>query len=362
MRVVPHFMMCVVMLASMPLPAENLEWKGQLSSQITEKCNDNKWRTDVGIQYVPQLKLSRTLSPASLFDTEVAFHGFIQTHDNISSENLKLYRFNIRYATTQSETQIGLQKINFGPAQLLRSLMWFDRLDPRDPLKITEGVYGIRYKYTALNNANFWLWGLYGNRKTKGYEAFPTVREKPEMGGRIQFPVPEGEMALTAHYRRASTGTDEYNESRIGLDGRWDIVIGTWFETVIQRQPTSYLPGSWEKMTTLGVDYTFGIGNGLYAVVEHMGTQMSSAFWQSDEESQMTAIMVSYPLTLFDNLTVFGFYSWKTKDFYSYLGWLRTYDKFIINLSLYNYPASAMATTSTLGTGYGAQLMLIYNH
>jgi len=54
-----------------------------------------------------------------------------------------------------------LQKINFGSATLFRLLMWFDRIDPRDPLKLTDGVYGLLLRYYFHNNTNIWLWGLY---------------------------------------------------------------------------------------------------------------------------------------------------------------------------------------------------------
>ena len=76
---------------------------------------------------------------------------------------------------------------------LLRPLMWFDRIDPNDPLQLTEGVYGLLLKYTFLNNANIWLWGLYGNDDPKGWEAVPTQRKSAEYGGRLQAPFLSGE-------------------------------------------------------------------------------------------------------------------------------------------------------------------------
>jgi hypothetical protein len=52
-----------------------------------------------------------------------------------------------------------LQKINFGSASMLRPLMWFDQMDPRDPLQLTDGVWGLLGRYYFLNNANIWLVG-----------------------------------------------------------------------------------------------------------------------------------------------------------------------------------------------------------
>jgi len=347
--------------------AVELDMRGQFSTQLTRRYSDDEWLVNAGMQYIPQLQLSQTISSVNIFDLDLSYHGFIHTDQEVSWDNLKLYRFNVRYATEQSETQIGLQKINFGPAQLLRSLMWFDRLDPRDPMKITEGVYGLRYRYNLLNNANIWLWGLYGNDEPKGYEITPTAAKKPEFGGRVQTPVPMGEMAVTFHSRQAeNTESDRiFRENRIALDGRWDVFIGAWFEAVIQHQDISS-PYNYTKMLTLGLDYTFGIGNGLYVVAEHMINRYTNELIGyddiTDQDIQMSAIMLNYPLTFFDNLMLIEFYSWETKDFYQYLGWQRIYDNIVVNLALFHFPETRLSTINTVGGGYGAQLMLIYNH
>ena len=81
--------------------------------------------------------------------------------------------------------------------------MWFDRIDPRDPLQLTDGVWALLLRYFFLNNANIWLWGLYGNDDVKGWEFLPTVKDDIEFGGRIQVPVPLGELGLSYHHRRA---------------------------------------------------------------------------------------------------------------------------------------------------------------
>ena len=90
----------------------------------------------------------------------------------------------------------GLQKINFGSANLLRPLMWFDQIDPRDPLQLTDGVWGILGRYYFLNNANIWVWGLIGNDQRKGWEVIPSVKNKPEFGFRVQMPIPGNYLSL----------------------------------------------------------------------------------------------------------------------------------------------------------------------
>lgn len=94
-------------------------------------------------------------------------------------------------------------KINFGSASIFRPLMWFDKIDYRDPLQLTDGVYALLGRYYFSNNANLWLWTLYGNDEPMGWEKTPAVWQIPEFGGRIQQPVPRGEAALSYHHREA---------------------------------------------------------------------------------------------------------------------------------------------------------------
>jgi hypothetical protein len=339
-----------------------------------DRANDySDWRNDYGLGYIPQLIIEQPLDVERLLDVEVSFKNFTSQGVMVEDDYLKLYRFYGRYTTPQTETRLGLQQINFGPAFMLRSLRWFDSLDPRDPLRLTDGVYALRFRYNALNNANLWLWGLYGNDDLKGFEIFPSVSNRPELGGRYQYPVPSGEIAASIHTRR----TDYFgpsNEIRFAIDGRWDIEIGLWFEAVLQQQDIDNPPlfsletgfNEWTKTITLGLDYTLPIGNGLYVLAEHMAYIMSDETFGSDYDRQFSAFSVNYPLTLFDNLSAIGFLSMDDKELFSYLSWQRTYDNLIVNLSLYRYPrlASSFAGLSrgVSISGYGARLMLIWNH
>ena len=69
---------------------------------------------------------------------------------------VKLYRGWGRVSNDRAEVRVGLQKINFGSAMMLRPLMWFDSMDPRDPLQMTDGVWGAMGRYYFNNNANVW--------------------------------------------------------------------------------------------------------------------------------------------------------------------------------------------------------------
>ena len=151
------------------------------------------------------------------------------------------------------------------------------------------------------------------------------------------------------------------DSNRIALDGRWDIIVGAWFETVVQNIHDSGY-NHFTKMSTLGVDYTFGIGNGLYVLAEHMIVQDASELLSANLEYRYSAVMLNYPLGMFDNLSLMGFYSWDTDDFIQYLNWQRTYDKIMLSLALFHLPDTRLLTINTAGGDLGIRLMLIYNH
>lgn len=321
------------------------------------------WVTKLG--YLPQYYREWEHGQDRGIALEVALHGYWQYRQEKVHSKLELYRGNWRFNTPRLELVLGRQQINFGPALLLRSLRWFDALDPRDPLKIVSGVDGGRIRYTFSNNSNLWGWVLYGKAQRKGYELLPTDDYEPETGGRWQWPSAGGELAVTGHTRQVrSLNAAEGREYRLALDGRWDIGPGIWFESVGQYTTRAVILTTYQRsfMTTIGLDYTVGIGNGLYIALEHW-----YSCWQGNRllpalVRPMTACLLTYPFSLFDNLSAIAFYDWKERDFYPFVTWQRTYDKVVINLSLYHYPAANYAMGDWLTAGTGLQCMLIYNH
>ncbi|MFC2136519.1 hypothetical protein ACFLTH_18040 [Bacteroidota bacterium] len=344
----------------------DFRYRGQLSLWGRPLNDFDAWKLGLGARYFPELTFEQYLSNDVFFDAEISLNAYFDTDFTTTNKNVKLYRLKFRLATPQSETRIGLQQLNFGPARILRSLRWFDRMDPRDPIGMTDGIYGIRYRYSFLNNSEIWLWGLYGNETTKGYDIFPTAEGIPEFGGRVQIPVPSGEMAATVHTRKVDTGLFSYRENKFALDGRWDIEIGCWFESVFQQSKTDVIPYEWQKFITVGLDYTFPVGNGLYAAAEHMGTIISKEILKSDEDFQVSAVMMSYPIGIMDNIVSVSYYSWDVEKFYQYLQWQRVYDYFSFNVAAFYYPETGAPSINSNDnvpmSGFGIQVMFIYNH
>ncbi len=124
--------------------AQDANFKGQLSGWLA--LNDEKPSTPrFGLRYLPTFSLGRAGEKTLSLDAELAVNADLTAaapgwRDLRAEAQVKLYRFWLRLSSSRFEARVGLQKINFGSASLFRPLMWFDRLDPRDPLQITDGV------------------------------------------------------------------------------------------------------------------------------------------------------------------------------------------------------------------------------
>jgi hypothetical protein len=282
----------------------------------------------------------------------------------------------LRYSLSQFEARIGLQKINFGSATLLRPLMWFDSMDPRDPLQLTDGVYALLLRYYFVNNTNIWLWGLYGNEKTKGWEAIPTQEDSLEYGGRLQVPLFTGELAMSYHHRRADMekatmiplppGSAIVPEDRYALDGKWDIGIGLWIEGTLTHQKHDLIAEPWQRIVNIGLDYTFDIGNGLYILGEHFNLARNQEAFGSGSDTDFTAVLFRYPIGLLDDITGIFYYDWENEDWYRFFSWQRTYDKWRFNIIAFWNPADFQIYPTPPGNnpfvGKGIQVTIIFQY
>jgi hypothetical protein len=330
----------------------------------------------IAARYIPQATVMQDTGRDTFLDLEASVNCFAAYTSKGDSDTtgVDLYRLKFRLATPRTEARIGLQQINFGPAYLLRSLRWFDRLDPRDPMGLTEGVYALSLRYVTQSNASVWLWALYGNEDTKGYEVLPTAEDTPEFGGRLQVPIPSGEIAL-AYHRREVEGPElaspmpalaDFPECRVAIDGRWDVRVGLWLEAVLIRQQSDALPYPWTQMVTLGVDYTLPVGNGPHVLLENMLVDLSEEALKIDQDSYTSGLSLDYPVGYMDRLSAIGVYYWDEEDYSLYLAWNRYWDAFTVTLSAFHYPETGNgapmehALSETGGTG--GRITLVFNH
>ncbi|HUX96592.1 MAG TPA: hypothetical protein VMV47_12740 [Bacteroidales bacterium] len=357
---------------------DSLSFKGQVSAWMLYNSG-NELPFYTGGRYIPQLNYILPSKNGNKIDFEASgnINGNAGTDfsDSIRYQgNLKPYRLWARYSSNQFEIRAGLQKINFGSASILRPLMWFDQVDPRDPLKMTDGVWGILGRYYFLNNANIWLWGLYGNDKPKGWELAGTKSHHPEFGGRFQFPVPSGEAGISYHHRIADMGdlglqgisATEAPENRIGFDMKVDIITGLWIEGSWTNKNEDLGIYANQELINAGIDYTFGIGNGLYIAYEHLIASYDENPFEFKNTHMFSLLSVTYPVALFDNLSIILYYDWNNNSIYNFVSWQKQFR----NLSLYlmgfanpaDYRIPLQNTDQNLYAGRGIQIMLVYNH
>lgn len=352
---------------------------GQLSSWGFLRRSESAGLSDhAGIRYIPWF--ARNLFEESRYqvDMELSWDLFAEISENGNPEKpirseLSPYRGWIRFSTNRLESRLGLQKISFGQAKLLRSLMWFDRLDPRDPLQLADGVYGLRVRYDLENNANAWLWALYGNTGTKGWEGVRTRKNTPEYGARLQYPLRKGEMALTVHHRSLDpsdipdhTGVKPVQENRVGLDGAWDMGVGLWFETALIHSAFDNSELHWQSFFTLGADYTFPVGNGLHVMVENLLVTIGDSPFDTGHSVGLSGFTAFYPLGIMDQVSLFGFYNWGLQLPLYYLSWQRTYDNWIVYSGLFwTSPRNDLGEINRSLAAFGEKgimLMIIFNH
>ncbi len=357
---------------------DSLTFQGQLSS-VAHYNNGNELPVLVSGRYIPQLNYNIFFKNSRLIDFEYAaniygnaeFDPFTNSGFN---RKLKNYRAWARYSAQQVELRAGLQKINFGSASMLRPLMWFDQVDPRDPLGLTDGVWGVLGRYYFLNNANVWLWGLFGNDNPKGWEVAGTTKNKIEIGGRLQFPMEIGEMALSYHQRKVDftqilpefSNFDEIHDYRIGFDTKLDVVVGLWLE------------GSWvfkdadlgmfrnQEIINLGTDYTFSVGNGLSATFEQLVMSYDEKAFAFDNITSFSLLNLSYPIGLFDNLSAIVYYNWTDNKAYNFINWQKQFNNITLFAMAYWNPKEYQIPTQnaeqTLFAGKGVQLMFVWNY
>ncbi len=355
-----------------------LNFSGQLS--VWGVYNGaNELPINIGTRYIPTLNYVIKMQNSRQFDFEVSGNGFgtlgIHPFDRKQSEGtLGAYRAWARYSTKHLEIRAGLQKINFGSATLLRPLMWFDQLDPRDPLQLTNGVWGVLGRYYFMNNANVWLWSLYGNHKRRPWDADKTNKSYPEFGGRLQIPLPKGEGGITFHHRitdsrglgEAIPGYAAVAENRVGVDAKWDLGVGLWFEgTYINKSKETGIVTN-TKLLNIGTDNTFGIGHGLNLVFEQLLIAYDQNAFAFSRPTTFSGLSLSYPLSLIDNLNAISFYDWNTNSSYNFLNLKRQFNKIAFYIMVFwnpaNYQLPQQLNSGNYYSGKGIQLMLVFNH
>lgn len=338
---------------------------------------DLDYSLQTGLRYIPELNFLRPIDSLRKINAEVSLNMYaansIRPWDDIDwIGDLNPYRIWMRYATQQWSIRAGLQKIDFGSAAALRPLQWFNQIDPRDPLQITNGVYGVLGRYYFLDNTNVWLWGLYANKERRGLDFMESYDKSPEFGGRVQFPIPKGEMAFSYHHRKADVSplslpeTSRSLENRFGFDAKWDVEVGLWLEAsyTLLNEPVDFFKN--QLFSTLGIDYTFGIGNGLNVILEHMVYNFSETAFSFKNPGHFTASILTYPFSLYDQLSSVLYFDWKTERFSFFVNYQRQFANITGYLMAFYIPEGQGGFQNSAWvnafSGPGIRIMAVYNY
>jgi hypothetical protein len=117
-------------------------------------------------------------------------------------------------------------------------------------------------------------------------------------------------------------------------------------------------------MATVGLDYTLGIGSGLGVTAEHMLAGGADEPFGRGTDAQFSALAVSFPFGLLDNLRAIVYFDWTNRGLYSFLGWQRTTDNWTFSLSAFANPDRPAATGSpgAGAAGKGLRFDVVFNH
>jgi hypothetical protein len=151
------------------------------------------------------------------------------------------------------------------------------------------------------------------------------------------------------------------------LDGKWDVEIGLWFEVSHIHKSLNVGRPTNQTLMNLGVDYTFGLGNGLNVMAEHLFMNMDEKAFQFNESMNFTAASLSYPLGLWGNMSSILYYDWSAGGlnfFVNYQRQLKTITGYLMTYYNSSYQQGVVQTSGDLNLfkGPGLRLMLVYHH
>lgn len=350
--------------------AEPIISSGQISAWAVSSSENPP---QAGMRYIPDFQYIHALENGGSLNFDAALN--LNTYaplDSLKSvkqnADSKPYRATMTYSADNFEVRAGLQKITFGPGKILRSLRWFDQIDYRDPLQLTNGVYSVLARRYFKNNSNLWMWGLYGNNNLVGLETFKTNYNTAEFGGRYQHHMHKGEVGLSYHQRQVSpsswnstmtTPMTNGLDTRYGLDGFWDLGVGFWFEASADKIRANSTSALWQEYLTVGTDYTFNIGPGVHVMYEHfINSQGPQARTNQANLYQLSALECDFSLNLIDKLTAVMYYDWIGQKSYPYLNLQRTYDDWQYNLMGF----LTQKTNDITFSGSGVMFQVTYNY
>ena len=329
----------LLFLIYFPLFATSMTW--DLTHKITNKNRYTNTESNndfiFKLNYQPDLSLDLWSQESKKVDLQLVLNqtNSLSYLDNTweGDIDLELYRSLVRYSTLNYEFRLGLQQLNFGQALILRPLQWFDNIDPLEENRDSDGVYAFLAKRYFLDNSNMWGWIILDDGEFSEDRSMHNFVKQLEYGGRWQYPIENTEFALSLHQKKL-TNSEYSQETRLGFDIRKDYVLGFWAETSLSLYHGHQAISS-SNLLTIGADYTFSVGNGLYLLLENLIISDLAPDEYLPNKAKSTAFQISYPLNLFDSVQGIATYDWQLEQDNLFLSYSRSYDYLSVYLNLY---------------------------
>jgi hypothetical protein len=157
----------------------------------------------------------------------------------------------------------------------------------------------------------------------------------------------------------------DHTEQKFGFDIRADIVVGIWAEATAKRN-IGFIP-EWERMLTVGSDYTFGIGNGLAVTAEYLTFASAATLGgESSASDSFVALSANYPLSVISTLSGMVYLNPTDGDLYRFLNLSLVFDRFSYYIIGYWNPDNYKLFNTEAGTnpfnGKGFNIMVVLNY
>jgi hypothetical protein len=156
------------------------------------------------------------------------------------------------------------------------------------------------------------------------------------------------------------------DENRIGLDGKWDLGVGLWFEGTYTNKSMEVGEYTNMEIVNVGMDNTFAIGNGLNVVFEQLLLSYDHKPFSFSNPVSYSGLSLSYPISLIDNLSIITYFDWTSKSAYNFVNLKRQFNKLSIYFMAFwnpkNYQLPQQLNSGNYYSGRGIQLMLVFNH
>ena len=155
-------------------------------------------------------------------------------------------------------------------------------------------------------------------------------------------------------------------EHRLGLDARVDVEVGLWAEGAWVKKMKDLGAYTHQHTINVGMDYTFGVGNGLNMTLEHLLAAYDASAMSFDDPNHFSAVSLAYPVGLLDRVFVLFYRDWNNDHLYGFLNWERQYQALTLNLMAYwnplQYNLPMQGGAQNFFAGKGIQILLVFNH